>query len=293
MIGRVAMRILEAQTRWAEPLGDLFVRLLRAIFRPIKPLKDLLNGTWLGHSLHAALTDAPVGMFTLAIVFDVLDIRLAADIAVGLGVLAMIAAALAGVADYTDTDDKARSVATVHMTVMVLALVLYVVSLWLRLADPQAADRTVAIVVGLIGYGALIIGTWIGGEVVYGLGNMINRHAWRFYRPPDWQRLDATDIPEGVPTKAKAGTQTVVVVRQGETIYALHEQCAHAGGPLSEGRIVDGCIECPWHYSRYDLDNGRRKGGPTTFDQPRYEVRPADGGGWELRRVADPPGQNV
>jgi nitrite reductase/ring-hydroxylating ferredoxin subunit len=94
-----------------------------------------------------------------------------------------------------------------------------------------------------------------------------------------------TDILDGVPTAAKAGAQSLVVVRDGSTVYALHAQCAHAGGPLANGRIVDGCIECPWHYSRFELATGRRKRGPTTFDQPHYDVRAADGGGWEVRRV--------
>lgn len=96
-----------------------------------------------------------------------------------------------------------------------------------------------------------------------------------------------------MPTAGKAGTQSVVVVRQGDRVFALHATWAHAGGPLAEGRFVDGCVECPWHYSRYDITTGRRRQGPTTFDQPRYEVRAADGGGWELRRDGGTSGQNL
>jgi nitrite reductase/ring-hydroxylating ferredoxin subunit len=87
-----------------------------------------------------------------------------------------------------------------------------------------------------------------------------------------------------MPVKAKLGIQNLVLVRQGDTILALHDQCAHAGGPLSGGRIVDGCIECPWHQSRFELATGRRRRGPTVYDQPAYEVRPAEAGGYEARR---------
>ncbi|MDP8905313.1 MAG: Rieske 2Fe-2S domain-containing protein [Chloroflexota bacterium] len=293
MIGRLLARIVEAQSRWATPFGNFMNRLLRAVFGRMKPVKDFLNGTWLGHSLHAALTDVPMGVLTIAILFDLLNLRQAADIAITFGILAVFAASAAGFADYADTDDHPRMVATVHATLMVLANVLYGISLVLRLiADPNA-DRTVPIVLALAGYAILLAGAWVGGEVVYALGNMVNRHAWRFFGEPRWFRLDAADIPEGVPTKTKAGAQTVVVVRQGETIYALHETCAHAGGPLSEGRIVDNCIECPWHYSRYELASGRRRSGPATFDQPRYEVRAAEGGGWEVRRIDPGTGQNL
>ena len=81
--------------------------------------------------------------------------------------------------------------------------------------------------------------------------------------------------------RGKVGIQNLVVVRQGDTIHALHDQCAHAGGPLSGGRIVDGCIECPWHGSRFELATGRRRRGPTVYDQPAYEVRAAEAGGYE------------
>jgi nitrite reductase/ring-hydroxylating ferredoxin subunit len=292
LIGRLLSRILYANAGWARPLGDFNVRILRAIFRPIRPIKDFLNGKWLGHSVHAALTDIPIGAFTLTILFDILNLRQAADVALAIGVLVMVAAAVAGSADYSDTDDEPRMVATVHATLMTTALVVYVISLLMRLGTVDAGDRTVAIVLSFIGYGVVTAGAFVGGELVYTLGNMVNRHAWRFFGEPKWTKLDITEIPDGVPTAAKAGAQSLVVVRDGANVYALHAQCAHAGGPLAEGKLVDGCIECPWHYSRYRMSDGKRTQGPATFDQPRYEVRAADGGGWEALRVTGTRGQN-
>lgn len=284
MIGRIGNRLLAAQTFWARPLGDFNVRVLRAIFRPVRPVKDLLHGRWLGHPLHAASTDLPIGILVLSLVFDVLNLRSAAEIALGAGVLTMVAAAFSGAADYSDTDDEARTSATVHAALMIVALIVFGISLWLRLGSP-AGDQTVPIGLTVVGVAILFSGAWVGGEVVYALGNMVNRHAWRFGSKSSWLKLDLTEIPEGAPTAAKAGPQSLVVVRQGETIYALHALCAHANGPLPSGRIIDGCIECPWHQSRFELATGRRRQGPTTFDQPRYDVRTADGGGWEVRRV--------
>ena len=292
MIGRLFARLVYLQSVWATPLGNFNVRWIRALFRPIRPIKDFLHGKWLGHSIHAALTDLPIGVFTLSLIFDVLDQRFAADVALGFAVLAMVAAAVAGAVDYSDTDDDARMVATVHATLMVIALVLYLISLALRLSAPDA-DRLVPIALSVVGYVIVISSAWVGGEVVYALGNMVNRHAWRFYGQPKWTMLDVTEIPEGVPTAAKAGTQSLVVVRQGAQVYALHATCAHAGGPLAEGRFVDGCVECPWHFSRYRVTDGKRTQGPATFDQPRYEVRAAEGGGWEVLRVTGTTGQNL
>jgi nitrite reductase/ring-hydroxylating ferredoxin subunit/uncharacterized membrane protein len=292
MIGRWLSRLLAAQARWARPFGDFNVRWLKALFRPMRPIKDFLHGRWLGHSVHAALTDVPIGILALSLLFDVIDLRSAADIALGVGMVAMLLAAISGSADYSETDDDARTSATVHATLMVVALLVYLVSLWMRLGSP-VADRTVAILLSVVGISIVSLAAWVGGEVVYAFGNMVNRHAWRFSPKTDWLKLDVTEIPEGEPLPAKAGTQSVVVVRQGDTVYALHAQCAHAGGPLPSGRIVDGCIECPWHFSRFDLATGRRRQGPTTFDQPHYEVRAAEGGGWEVRRLSGMTGQNT
>ena len=182
MIGRFFSRLVYAQAGWAKPFGDFNVRWIRAIFRPITPIKDFLHGKWLGHNLHAVLTDVPIGVFTLAVVFDIFNVRGAADVAIGFGILTMLGAAVAGLADYSDVDDEPRMVATVHATVMVIALVVYVVSLWLRLADP-AGDRLVPIVIALIGYGLIAAGAFVGGELVYTPGQHGQPPCVAFLRP--------------------------------------------------------------------------------------------------------------
>ena len=284
MLGRWLTRIVDAQARWATPFGDFNHRWLSALFGPIRPIEDFLNGTWLGHPVHAALTDVPVGAMTVAIVLEVIGQPVAADVTVLVGVLSIIATAVTGLADYTDVDGTARSRATVHATVMTTALILFVISLVLRAGDPD--DRAVPIALLVIGYLVLTVGAEIGGDLVYLIGTNVNRHAWRG-AGKKWIALDLgdlTDIPEGGPTKVKAGINTLILVRTGETILALHEQCAHAGGPLSEGTIVDGCIQCPWHGSRFRLTDGHVARGPAMYDQPAYEIRRADTG-WEVRRA--------
>jgi nitrite reductase/ring-hydroxylating ferredoxin subunit len=299
VIGRLLLRILRTQYGWANPFGEFNKRWLGAIFGAMPPIADLLHGKWLGHSVHAVLTDLPLGALSITVLFDLLNMRAAADISMVIGVLGMVAAALAGLADYSDSDDDALTAGTVHGTLMVVSLVFYLVSLWLRLANAAPTpldnepDRTAAIATQLIAYGIMLAGAYVGGELVYALGNMVNRHAWRFGPKSDWIKLDVTDIPENKPTAAKAGAQQLVVVRMGDTVHALHAQCAHAGGPLPSGEIIDGCVVCPWHGSRFELATGRRTQGPSTFDQPRYQVRKAAGGGWEVKRVLDPAGQNI
>ena len=64
-MGRLIARLIAAQDGWARPLGDFNHRWLSALFRPIRPVKDFLNGVWLGHPLHAAATDIPIGTLLL------------------------------------------------------------------------------------------------------------------------------------------------------------------------------------------------------------------------------------
>jgi nitrite reductase/ring-hydroxylating ferredoxin subunit/uncharacterized membrane protein len=282
-------RIIVAQGRWAKPFGDFNHRWLHALFRPIPSVRDLLNGRWLGHPLHGVLTDAPIGILFLVIVLDVLDLRTAADVALIAGILTMLAAAVAGAADYADTDGTARERATVHSTLMVAALLVYLASLAIRGSGGEGADRALAVWTSLVAFLILAAGAYVGGDVVYAFGNMVSRHAFRG-AGTKWIALepaeldDAGDIPEGRPVKGKLGINTLAIVRQGETVLALHETCAHAGGPLSEGSIEDGCLVCPWHFSKYRLTDGRARRGPTVYDQPAYEVRRTEAGGWEARR---------
>jgi nitrite reductase/ring-hydroxylating ferredoxin subunit len=205
------------------------------------------------------------------------------------GILAMVGAALAGFADYADTDGKARERATLHSSLMVIALVGYSLSLLVRFPiDASHPASAAAVWISIVSFLILSAGAYVGGDVVYVLGNMVSRHAFRG-TGTKWIPLEPAElvdgaIPEGKPVRAKLGINQLVLVRQGDAILALHDTCAHAGGPLSEGTIKGGIIQCPWHASRYELANGHLVAGPSVYDQPAYEVRAKDGGGWEARR---------
>ncbi|MEX2011396.1 MAG: Rieske (2Fe-2S) protein [Chloroflexota bacterium] len=285
-MARFLTRLIDAQAFWARPLGDFNRRWLSALFHRMWTMKDLLHGRWLGHPLHAASTDLPIGVLTLVVVFDVLGQPGAADVALIAGIVLMLLSAVSGSADYSDTSGTALMRATVHATLMVVALVVYALSLAMRLGSPE--DRALPIILSIVGYLIVTAGAFVGGDVVFVLGNMVNRHAFRA-GGTKWVALDLGDvreIPEGVLFRAKAGANNLVMVRTGATILALHEQCAHAGGPLAQGTIVDGQVQCPWHGSRFRLADGHAMRGPTVYDQPRFEVRRAEsGGGWEARRT--------
>jgi nitrite reductase/ring-hydroxylating ferredoxin subunit/uncharacterized membrane protein len=273
VLHRVIERILDAQAVWADPLGKLFVAIFAALYKPVPVIKDLLNGVWLGHPLHPAITDVPIGAYVVALVLDLSGQRAAATAAIGVGIVFMLLAALAGYADYIDLEGKTQRFGTVHSSLMLVALVLYLVSFLMRLGAVPSSTEVWLSVLGLL---IVLTSAYVGGELVYNLGTQVDRHAWRG-GGTKWTALDLAEIPADKPVKAKAGAQTLVVVRRAAGLDALHDVCAHQGCSLSEGKIVGDTIECGCHGSRYRLRDGLVVRGPAVFDQPHYEVRESEG----------------
>jgi 3-phenylpropionate/trans-cinnamate dioxygenase ferredoxin subunit len=65
----------------------------------------------------------------------------------------------------------------------------------------------------------------------------------------------------------------VAVVRSGDRVYAIADECSHASIPLSEGDVEDGTLECYLHGSRFDLRTGEPTGLPATESVPVYRCR--------------------
>ena len=96
--------------------------------------------------------------------------------------------------------------------------------------------------------------------------------------PDDYVAVaDSVSLQENSMKCVRAGDAHVLLVRQHGRLYALAHTCAHLGGPLSEGTLNDGSVTCPWHASEFRLEDGRVLNGPSTHDQPRYEVRERGG----------------
>lgn len=107
--------------------------------------------------------------------------------------------------------------------------------------------------------------------------------------------IDIGSVDDIQPGRAKrvclqAGGR-VAVFRHDAGISAISDVCAHQGGPLSEGKIIDGCITCPWHGYQYLPANGQSPP-PFTEKLATYEVR-LDGRRILLNPVAQAPGTPV
>ena len=89
-----------------------------------------------------------------------------------------------------------------------------------------------------------------------------------------WVKIGGVDEIE--PGRAKTvlvgDARRVAVFRHERGFSAISGVCAHQGGPLAEGRIVDGCVTCPWHGYQYLVENGQSP--PPFFEKiPTYELR--------------------
>jgi len=67
------------------------------------------------------------------------------------------------------------------------------------------------------------------------------------------------------------GKENIALFRYEDKISAVHNVCKHQNGPLSEGRIIDGCITCPWHGYQYLPENGQSPP-PFTEKLSTYDV---------------------
>ncbi len=268
------------QSNFIRGLAGVVQRFMNAVFNtPLRPLKTFLNGTWLEHPLHPLLTDVPVGAWTLTILLDIIalvfgvgNLGLASGIANALGVLAALAAIVTGLADWMDVDPPELAIGITHATINATATILFALSfviLWQANWTITLADFIPA----LIGYLLISAGAYIGGTLVYRLGVMVNRNAYRAGPDKYVPVLPMQELPENKPVRVEADGRPVLLVRRGEEVYAIGAVCSHYGAPLEEGQLVDGSIQCPWHGSCFALVDGSVRGGPTTAPVPAYKVR--------------------
>jgi NADPH-dependent 2,4-dienoyl-CoA reductase/sulfur reductase-like enzyme/nitrite reductase/ring-hydroxylating ferredoxin subunit len=80
---------------------------------------------------------------------------------------------------------------------------------------------------------------------------------------PDFKSgIDLESLVENSPLLGHVDGEQVILVRQGENIFATGATCTHYGGPLAEGLVVGKTIRCPWHHARFSLRTGEAEGAP-------------------------------
>jgi nitrite reductase/ring-hydroxylating ferredoxin subunit/uncharacterized membrane protein len=260
---------------------------VRSLLSSSAAVKEAVSGTWLGHALHPLLTDVVIGSFVSATLLDLLggdDDGTASERLIGVGIAAYAPTALTGANDWADTEpvsDEVRRDGLVHATTNSTALALYVASLRAR----RRGDEGRAKLLGVAGATVLMAGGYLGGHLsfVKGVGP-----AQTVYDPgpTDWTpAADASQLPEGRPTRVVVDETPVLLLREGERFYAIHDRCSHRGCSLSDGSVEGDEIVCACHGSRFDRRDGSVRQGPATAPQPAFQTRVSEGR-VEVRRLA-------
>jgi uncharacterized membrane protein/nitrite reductase/ring-hydroxylating ferredoxin subunit len=260
-------------------------------------LKALLQGKPFRHPLHPALVHFPIGLFLLSLLLDIVsyfgilpnDLFRASFYAMVAGVIMGMLAVLAGFADRSGIrlDHPARKTANLHMTLNLAVLGLFTVNFFLRLGQ---IDSTVIVPLGyvllsLLGVGIILFSGYLGGTMVYDDGIGAGRHRRDTRTPQKTIRVSNrtaqdgwlpvcgdSELNDGETLRVVCDGNIIAIARQGGEVYAFQEFCTHRYGPLSEGKIQDHQVVCPWHRSCFDIRTGKVVEGPAKLDLKTYSA---------------------
>jgi len=239
--------------------------------------RDIMHGRWLGHPVHPLLVQVPIGTWMSAGVLDLMPgRRFAPGLLVATGLAAAVPAAVTGWIDWADMRKPQTRVGLVHALMNSTAVGLYAASLTARLRGRSLRGRAL----GYAGLAAVGVGGALGGHLAYRQAAAVNHAEDISVRTePGWHPLGAAaDFPIGEAVRRSVGDVPVVVVREsGGAVHVLADRCSHMAGPLSEGKVSDGCVRCPWHGSVFRLSDGWNVSGPATAPQPAFETRSVEG----------------
>lgn len=130
----------------------------------------------------------------------------------------------------------------------------------------------------LVGLGFVVV---VGLHLIAGLKEAKIDQSWPFGKNQNMQVADpegyiaactVDEIPENRAKIVLVAGERVAVFKYAGKISAISNVCQHQNGPLGEGKIIDGCITCPWHGYQYYPDSGSS---PPPFSEkvPTFDVK--------------------
>jgi uncharacterized membrane protein/nitrite reductase/ring-hydroxylating ferredoxin subunit len=267
-------------------------------------VKDILQGKPLRHPLHPFLVHFPIGLFTLSLLLDfaariwpnVSGLREGAYYSMAAGVVMALLAALPGFVDYTDIrrDHPARKIATMHMLLNLLVVGLYAVNLGVRHYESSRNTASwLPLILSLAAFSLLAVSGHLGGKMIFDDGIAVGRHRRKTRCREETLRISAesaakspdgfvaianeTDLRDGETLRAEINGTVIAIAKLDGQLFAFQEFCTHRFGPLSEGCLRNGEVECPWHRSRFDMRTGKVTQGPAKENLKTFSTKILDG----------------
>jgi nitrite reductase/ring-hydroxylating ferredoxin subunit len=170
-------------------------------------------------------------------------------------------------------DPPARRLGLIHGLLNLGGTALFATSLVLR----RKKSPRIGFIVSALGYAVMGYAAHLGGKLVYEHRVGVDRTDGQVLPDNFVGVLPEAQLADDKPTRAMAQGVPILLVRRAGRLFAMADTCSHFGGPLSEGKLMDNCIECPYHASRFALEDGRVIDGPAVHPQPILEIRIRDG----------------
>jgi nitrite reductase/ring-hydroxylating ferredoxin subunit/uncharacterized membrane protein len=263
-------------------------------------IKRMIHGSPFRHPLHPALVHYPIGLFLLGVLFDIFSMLQGGDwlykaalYTIGGGLGMGLITAVPGLVDWSEirSDHPGKRTATIHMILNLSAVGLFAASFLIRLNETgQEIVATLPFLLSLAGLIVIFISGYLGGKLVYDQGIGVGRYRRLTRLPSHTIKVklsqasdgfipvaDESDLDEGETVRVDVNGEVMTIARYEGKYYAFNEFCTHRFGPLSEGAISGGEVECPWHRSCFDIKTGKVTDGPAKIDLKTYEVSVKEG----------------
>jgi uncharacterized membrane protein/nitrite reductase/ring-hydroxylating ferredoxin subunit len=247
-----------------------------------------------GHPIHPMLIPFPVAFFTGTLIFDILGFlndnstfwTIGQYMSIA-GIIGALLAAIPGVIDFFSTvppNSSAKKRATLHGLTNISMLVLFVIAALYRRND----DPILSVIIALEATGFILmsIAGWMGATLVY--RNQIGVDP-RYANAGKWkeQRVEhsndmifVANMDELQVDQMKlihVGNKRVVLAKTEKGYVAFNDRCTHRGGSLAGGSMICGTVQCPWHGSQFDVNNGFVKAGPANKNIEVYSIAELNG----------------
>ena len=243
-----------------------------------------------GHPIHPMLIVYPFAFLTGAFGFSLAarmsrssDMRVVPDYLIPAGIGAGLIAAVPGAVDYFNSvppQSSGKERATKHALLNVTALGLFATS-WLL---GRGRNRTtLPLLLQGLGSAVMSVAGYMGGTLVY--RNQIGVDH-RYANAGKWQEESREHSGSRALVSAAAALdvnqmklvhvndERIAVARTERGCAAFQDRCTHKGGPLSDGVLIAGTVQCPWHGSQFDVHTGEVKCGPAEQKIATYPIEP-------------------
>jgi len=242
------------------------------------------------HPIHPMLVPFPIAFFTGTFVLDLIALITSdgvyAQAAIFLqtgGIIMAVVAAIPGVIDYIFSVPPASSAkkrATEHALLNMSMLLFFTIALLLKIYS--GASFFIILALELAGTVLLTMAGWLGGTLVH--RNQIGVDH-RYAHAGKWSeeklaassgKIEVRGLSEMKTNQMKlvhAGSRRIAIARTGKGFVAFDDRCTHRGASLADGAMICETVQCPWHGSQFEVNEGAVQAGPAKEQIRTYTLK--------------------